>query len=279
MLHGDVEVRHDPGARPPLDERLVDVGRMQVHRADPGHARLAERQQEITDVAVAGQIASVGQRVLRDEDGFLHAPRRQSLDLFDHVGERPAPVTATELGNRAEGAAHVAPFRDLHVGVGDAARQEARRGRVVEVARRRRGRPVVAAGGLPDQVDDPREARGAEDPVDLGHLLEDVPAVPLGEAAGDDEGAARAALLQFGQLEDRVDRLLAGAIDEGARVDDDALGVLGVLGERKSGLGQHAEHELGIDLILRAAERRQVDLHGWGQYTVPAGRASRCGSS
>src|SRR4029453_13213505 len=79
---------------------------------------------------------------------------------------------------------------------------------------------------------------------------------------------ARAALLQLGQLEDRVDRLLAGPIDEGARVDDEALGVFRDRRERKPGLGQHAEHELGIDLVLRAAERRQVDLHGWGQYTV-----------
>src|SRR5262245_944830 len=264
VLHGDVEVRHHPGARPALDERLVDVGRMQVHWTDPGHARLAERQEEVADVAVARQVAPISERVLRDEDGFLHASRRQPLYFLDHVGQRPAPVTAPELRNRAEGAAHVASFGDLHVGVGDAARQEARRGRIVEITRRRRGGPVVAAGGLPDQVDDPREVRGAEDSVDLGHLAENVAAVALGEAAGDDERAARAALLQLGQLEDRVDRLLAGAVDEGARVDDDALGVFWGGRERKPGLGQHAEHELGIDLVLRAAERRQVDLHAGG---------------
>ena len=36
-------------------------------------------------------------------------------------------------------------------------------------------------------------------------------------------------LLELGQLEDRVDRLLAGPVDEGAGVDDEALGVLGPL--------------------------------------------------
>src|SRR4030095_2570441 len=96
--------------------------------------------------------------------------------------------------------------------------------------------------------------------------------------AGNDERPARAVLLQLRQLEDRVDRFLAGAVDEGARVDDDALGVLGRRRERKAGLGQHAEHELGIDLVLRAAERRQMDLHGWERYTVQARRARRCES-
>src|SRR5207249_1983004 len=120
-----------------------------------------------------------------------------------------------------------------------------------------------AAGRLADELDDAREVRGAEDPVDLGHLLEDVRAVALGEAAGDDERPAGAALLEPGELEDRVDRLLARAVDERAGVDDEALGVLGPLCQRESGFGQHAEHQLGIDLVLRAAQGRQVDLHGW----------------
>src|SRR5262249_21938778 len=125
----------------------------------------------------------------------------------------------------------------------------------------------VAACGLTDQVDDTRQVRGAEDAVDLGHRLEDVTAIALGEAAGDDERATGALFLELRELQDGVDRLLAGAVDEGARVDDEALGVLGPLGERESGLGQHAEHQLGVDLVLGTAEGGQVNLHGPGQYT------------
>src|SRR5262249_40920294 len=93
------------------------------------------------------------------------------------------------------------------------------------------------------------------------HLLQDVAAVALGEAARDDERPAGALLLQLRELEDRLDRFLARAIDEGAGVDDEALRILGPLGEREPGLGQHAEHQLGVDVVLRTAERRQMNLH------------------
>src|SRR5207302_757089 len=73
--------------------------------------------------------------------------------------------------------------------------------------------------------------------------------------------AAAPALLELGELEDRVDGLLARSIDEGAGVDDEALGVLGALGERKAGLGEHPEHQLGIHLVLRTAKGREMDLH------------------
>jgi hypothetical protein len=60
VLHGQVEVRHDAGPRPALDEPVVHVGRMQVHRTDPRHPRLAERQEKIGDITVARQVAAVG---------------------------------------------------------------------------------------------------------------------------------------------------------------------------------------------------------------------------
>ena len=38
-------------------------------------------------------------------------------------------------------------------------------------------------------------------------------------------------------------------------------GVLGSLRQREAGLGQHAEHQLRVDLVLGAAEGGEVDLH------------------
>ena len=55
--------------------------------------------------------------------------------------------------------------------------------------------------------------------------------------------------------------MLARAVDEGAGVDDHALGILGALREREPGPGQHAEHQLRVDLVLRAPEGGEVDLH------------------
>ena len=60
-------------------------------------------------------------------------------------------------------------------------------------------------------------------------------AVALREAAGDDDPGP--GLAPVGQREDRVDRLLAGLLDEGARVDDDDIGVGGRVG-RNQPVGQ-----------------------------------------
>jgi hypothetical protein len=90
----------------------------------------------------------------------------------------------------------------------------------------------------------------SHDAVDLRHLLHDLEPVALGETPGDDQRATAPVLLELGRLQDRVDGFLARAVDEGAGVDDDALGVLGALAERETGLAQHPQHQLGVDLVL-----------------------------
>ena len=69
---------------------------------------------------------------------------------------------------------------------------------------------------------------GPDERVDLRHLGEELGAVALGQAAGHDEAAARDPGLPRRQLEDRLDRLLLGPVDERARVHDDAVGCLGL---------------------------------------------------
>jgi hypothetical protein len=111
----------------------------------------------------------------------------------------------------------------------------------------------VAARRLAHQVDHAVQLGRPQDAVDLGNLLEHVGAVALGEAAGDDERPAGATAFELGQLEDGVHRLLARPIDEGAGVDDEALGLLGARGGREAGRREHPQHQLGIDLVLGAA--------------------------
>ncbi len=87
MLDGQVQIGHDPRARPLLEQSVAHVGGMQIHGPDPGHPGVAEREEQIADVAVAGSIASVGQRVLRDENGFLDPTAAQLVDLSYDVGQ------------------------------------------------------------------------------------------------------------------------------------------------------------------------------------------------
>ncbi len=71
---------------------------------------------------------------------------------------------------------------------------------------------------------------------------------------------SRGALLVLGHLEDRVDALLLRGVDERARVDHDDVGALGLLHERVTGRLDLAEHQLGVNLVLRATKRHEVDL-------------------
>ena len=70
---------------------------------------------------------------------------------------------------------------------------------------------------------------------------------------------AAPAFLYSRHLEDRVDALLFGGVDERARVDDDDVGALGRVDQRVAGGLDLAEHQLGVDLVLRATEGHEVD--------------------
>ena len=183
------------------------------------------------------------------------------FDLGEDVVHGAAPMLAAELRDGAKGAAHVAALGDLHVRVGQARGQKPRRVRIVEVARRCARHPVAAAVGLIHELDNAVELGRAQNGVDLGNFLQDLAAIALGETAGHDEGARLPSLLQLGELEDGIDRFLARPVDEGAGVDDQALGALGLLGDLVAGAGEHPQHQLGVDLVLGTTEGREMDLH------------------
>jgi hypothetical protein len=109
--------------------------------------------------------------------------------------------------------------------------------------------------------DDLRHFSRADDGVDLWNLRTQLVAVALGQAPGDDERPATAALLVLGQLEDRVDRLLLRFVDERARVDDEDVSVCRVACQLVAGLLREPEHDLGVDEVFRAAERHHSNLH------------------
>jgi hypothetical protein len=65
----------------------------------------------------------------------------------------------------------------------------------------------------------------------------------------------------LGQLENRVDRLLLGPVDEGAGVDDQHVRLRRVLGQLVAGALGEAEHDFRVDEVLRTAERDETDFH------------------
>jgi len=110
------------------------------------------------------------------------------------------------------------------------------------------GVPGGEAGGGQDAF----ELAGAEDGVDLRDVFADLVAVALDEAAGDDDalGLAAVLLLVLDHLEDGVDGLLLGGVDEGAGVDDDDFGVFGAGCEVGAVVVEQAHHDFGVDEVF-----------------------------
>jgi hypothetical protein len=103
--------------------------------------------------------------------------------------------------------------------------------------------------------------------IHLGHLAGELLGVALREAPRDHEALAGAGLLVVRHLEDRVDRLFLRFADEAARVHDDDLGVGRVVHVLEAGAARDAEHDLGVDPVLGAAEAYKMNgargCHGY----------------
>ena len=124
-------------------------------------------------------------------------------------------------------------------------------------------------GATADRADDFRYLPRAEDRIDLGDLLLQLGAVALGEAAGDDQAAAGAVLLVLRHLEDGVDRLLLGRIDERAGIHHEDVGVGRVVRQLVARLLRQPEHHLGIDEVFGTPQRDQSDFHyGYNLYNI-----------
>ncbi len=145
-------------------------------------------------------------------------------------------------------------------------RRDAQAGRVFQGADRGRAEEgtLFRAAGPSRPVDDLGDllaAEDADDVIDAGHFLQQVVLLALGQAAGDDDRADSALILEGEHLADDGERFLPGRLDEAARVDDDDVGPVGVGDERVAVLAQLAEHALGIDQVLRTAEADEGE--GW----------------
>ena len=123
---------------------------------------------------------------------------------------------------------------------------------------------AVTGWGL-DGVGDAQQVARADEDVHLWQRLPQFIGVALGEAPGDDEAAVLAAGLDARQVEDGVDRLLLGRGDEAAGVDDQHVGCLRVEHQLVAAAGEHAEHDLGVDLVLRTTEGDEVDAPAPGR--------------
>ena len=219
----------------------------------------AHQRDDRTGAELVGAVLAVAGEVLGDEHDLV---RLELVDLGEDRLDVAAALRPAERRDGAEPARPVAALGDLHV------RPRARAlrpGQVEQVEARDRcaadrDEPLAAGGRLVGQDVDGHAEPG--DLIDLGQGLGQLVAVALGHAAGDDEAGAVLALVLEG--EDRVDRLLAGLVDERTRVDDHEIGRGRVVGGRHAVGEQRADELVGVDLVLGAAQGLDVEAlpHG-----------------
>ena len=191
--------------------------------------------------------------VLRHQVDLPRARALQLGGLPHQLLERPGAVRAAHQRDRAEGAGVVAPLADLEIA--DV------RGLAEVVAHAGVTRLARVQETVPDQPrHQARQVLEGEEVVHLGQLGLELVAVARDEAADGDHRAAAAALLEARGLEQRLDGLALGGVDEAAGVDEDDVGGVEGGGDLRPVPDESRDEVLGIHRRLVAAERDDAEL-------------------
>src|SRR5438105_5681126 len=119
---------------------------------------------------------------------------------------------------------------------------------------------VVDQSALVKLGNEPLDFRCAEEEVDLGQCLDELLLVALHHAPNADDGPAGARLLETSRLDQCVDRLFLGGVDEPTSVDDDDLRLVEVRRELRTTIRELSDVALAINGVLVAAESKEGEL-------------------
>lgn len=254
VLQGNVQIRANVLAGRHDGEQLVGCALgLQVHDAEPRvGVRLGQRVDEPREVAAVGKVGAPASGVLGDEHDLPGAGGDLALDVLGDLLVREAVVAPANVGDGAIGAEAVAAIGYLHVGERPALPFR----RLAPNGRYGKGDPQSARHHFRDIV----LATAGHKRRRLRQLRGQVVPVAGRHTAGDDEDGT--ALIHFGQgsgLEDGIDALLGGRLDERAGVHDDGVGAGRLLGHGEAGFAQAPRHGGRVHLVLRAPHRDEAD--------------------
>ena len=256
MLNGDIQIFDDfrLGGHHVHEFVVNFIGIDIVHPNPLEPVDFAKLPQKLGQQApVAGQIGAVAAGILGHHDELLHAVGGQEPGLIEHIVHLPAAVFAPQGGNDAVGAVVVAALGDLDKGIMPGGGQDSaglllRRINGTEFADR-----IIRKKCLNGR-NDFRIASGAEKAVHLGHFLQDLLLIPLGQAAGHQNFSDFPLRLQGPRHQDVVNCLGFRRIDESAGVDDHHIAAHNVAADGMSGLLHAIHHSLAVHLILGTAK-------------------------
>src|SRR5512133_1859102 len=206
-------------------------------------------------------VAAVAGNILGDHVDFLDPTGDQYFSLSHQRVQRSGAIGTAQLRDDAVGTAVGAPLTDLQVGVPGGRRVEARQGFIVNVIRI----PDVLqltlyAAFFSQNFGNAGVVTGADEDIHLGQFMGQFFLITLRQAPRNDQGVAAAIALALGQVQDGIDTFLLGLFDKGTGIDDDNIGIFFVSGDLVLLLGEHPQHDLGINQVLRAAKADHADF-------------------
>ena len=120
---------------------------------------------------------------------------------------------------------------------------------------------ALAGKGRIHRVQDPVKGCCAEHLVHLRDLIQDLLPVPLGQTAGYDQRLRLPAFPVLRHLQDVLDALFHGVMDEAAGIDDDHIGLCLIIRHLIASRCQKTQHGFRVRQVLITSERNKQYLH------------------
>ena len=257
MLDGDIQILDDLLlGSDHIDQLIIDLVGIQVMYPHPMNAvDTAQLTQQFRQKPLMlREIRSVAAGILGDNDQFLDTGCCQKPGLVKHIIHGPAAELATQRRDHAVGTAVIATFSDLDVGkIFRCGHHTA--GLQFRLVNRIKHRHFHIVGEHSFEYrHDAVIAAGAQNAVNLRHLLQDLMLIPLGKAACDQDLADLAGFLQLGSLQDIVDGLSLSRVNKSAGVDHHRVAAHRIHGHFVARFLHTVHHSFTIHLVLGAAQ-------------------------
>ena len=228
---------------------------MKRRRRTPG--RRGHGVQQVREVQIAARLAPVVHGLAQELD-LLEAVVEEVAHLGEHLGQGAAALRPARLRDDAEGAVLVAPLDDGDHPLVLAVPRD-RVDVVLPVLREAGGHDPLAAPAPRHDLGELAHARRAQDEVEIRHALQGPLPFLLGHAAAEADEQIRVAPLEeavFAQA--RVD-LLLGLVADAARVEEDDVRPVGLMGGEDALLHELAGHALAVQLVHLASPGLDVE--------------------
>ena len=261
MLDGDIQIgQHLLLCGNGVDQLVGKLVRIQIVQPDPAEVQLTQLPQQRRQLLFAVQVDAVAGDILSDDDALLHPGVSQMLRLGQHILHAAAAVFPAQRRYHAIGAAVVAALGNTQIGIVPRRRQHPVEfvDHPVDIGKA----PGRAAGHhFRERRDDLTVAAGAHDAVHLRQLVQYLLLVALGQAPRHQYLAHLSLGLQRRHGQYGVDRLLLGAVDKPAGVDDHRVRTGGCLQQRMPRIAAQGHHLLCVHQILGTAKGNKCNLH------------------